>query len=135
MKNASAPSKFKKVLVIDDDELDIYVSKRIIKNSSFADVVITTTTVKDAMDYLMHNSTLNALPDFIFLDLNMPEQNGLDFLEAFADFAKEKNVNCTIALLMNVVQTENTITKKAKSHPLVKYVFEKPLTEEMLKRI
>jgi len=127
--------QFRKALLIDDDELDLYVSKRVLKSSSFADVIITTNTVKDAMDYLVHNSTTASLPDIIFLDLNMPGKNGLDFLKEFEVFAKKQNVFCKIALLMNVVETGNPETQVAKSHPLVKYVIEKPLTEKKLKAI
>lgn len=129
-------SRFKKALIVDDDELDIYVSRRIMKSSSFADVVITTTTVKDALDYLAHNTSEGSAPEIIFLDLNMPGQNGLDFLEQYVSLSlKNKNQTATVALLMNVTNAEDVITRKAKMHPLVKYVFEKPLTGEMLRSI
>lgn len=127
--------RFKKVLIIDDDEFDVYVSKRIIKSSDFTEVLITTATVKDAMDYLANNHTNGTLPEIIFLDLNMPGENGLDFLNRFSVFAEEEKISCIIALLMNVVQTEDPVTKQAKVHPLVNYIFEKPLTVENLKSI
>jgi len=127
--------RFNKVLLIDDDDLDIYLSKRIISNAAFAEEVVTANSVKSAMDYLEKNSNGGSLPDFIFLDLNMPGQNGLDFLNEYAAFEKKNKSSSTIALLMNVVQSEEAETRNAKSHPLVKYVFEKPLTETMLKSI
>jgi CheY-like chemotaxis protein len=127
--------RFKKVLILDDDALDLYVSKRVLKNSSFAEEVIATATVKDAMDYIRSNTAPGSFPDFIFLDLNMPGQNGLDFLHEFSAFTEKNNVSCPVALLMSVINSPDTITKKAKEHPLVKYVFEKPLTDELLKRI
>ncbi|CAN5432568.1 response regulator [soil metagenome] len=127
--------QFRKVLLIDDDELDLYVSKRVLKSSSFAEVIITTNTVNDAMHYLINNNITGSLPDFIFLDLNMPGQNGLEFLKEYEVFARKHQTSCIVALLMNVVETQNPDTLHAKSHPLVKYVFEKPLTEKKLKSI
>lgn len=120
--------RFKKVLILDDDELDLYVTKRILNSAPFAEILITTTTVKDAMDYLRHNTTNGSLPDFIFLDLNMPGQNGLDFLNEFSELSKGHHINCPVALLMSVMNSTDAVTRQAKTHPLVKYVFEKPLT-------
>jgi CheY-like chemotaxis protein len=135
MNNTSAPSRFKKVLIIDDDELDLYVSQRIINSSLFAETVVTATSVKDAMHYLKSNNTAGKRPDFIFLDLNMPEKNGLDFLNEYAEFLNGEKPTCTIALLMNVVNSDDAATSKAKMHPLVQRVIEKPLTVEKLRSI
>ena len=126
--------RFKKVLILDDDEIDLYVSNRVLKSSLFANEVITATSVKDAMDYLRNHAS-GSFPDFIFLDLNMPGQNGLDFLYEFSELIKEKKISCPVALLMSVMNSPDPVTKKAREHPLVKYVFEKPLTDELLKRI
>lgn len=124
--------RFKKVLIIDDDELDIYISKRVIQSSGFAEVLVTCSNVKEAMDYLTNSHASGTFPDVILLDLNMPGQSGLDFLNLFYAFAQRENISCIIALLMNVVKTEDSLTQQAKSHPLVSYVFEKPLTLKML---
>jgi CheY-like chemotaxis protein len=126
---------FKKVLIIDDDEVDLYVSKRVIKESAFAEEIVTAGSVNDAMEYLISHDSPDGFPDFIFLDLNMPGQTGLDFLNEYSFFAKEKKRTCCIALLMNVVNSGHADTQKAKKHPLVNYVFEKPLSADKLKTI
>jgi len=123
----------KKILIIDDDDVDTYLSKRIIFEKDFTREIVTASSVQEAMEYLsVHKSVF---PEIIFLDLNMPGQNGLDFLEAFSAFPALAKSSTKIILLMNVVSSNDEVTFKATSHPLVKYVIEKPLTEEKLGNI
>ena len=125
---------FKKVLVIDDDEVDVYLTRRILEESGFAEEIVTAFSTDEALSYLRNNKDEDDLPGFIFLDLNMPAKTGLDFLNEFSDFLKGEKP-CPVSLLMNVVNTENEETKKAKEHPLIRYVIEKPLTKEKLMKI
>ena len=123
----------KKILVIEDDEVDTYLAKRVLTENFFAREVISASSVKEAMDYLSVNE--KDFPEIIFLDLNMPEQNGLNFLESFTALPGQEKNSTRIILLMNVVNSSDEITSKAKSHPLVKHVIEKPLTEDKLRNI
>jgi CheY-like chemotaxis protein len=115
-----------RIMIIDDDEVDTYTSKRVINENSFAREIVTATSVKEAMNYLSGNRS--KLPEIIFLDLNMPGLNGLDFLESFGTFTPAEKNSTRIILLMNVVNSNNEITRKATTHPLVSHVIEKPLT-------
>lgn len=122
-----------RIMIIDDDEVDTYTSKRVVSENSFAREVVTAASVKEAMNYLSgHRSNL---PELIFLDLNMPGLNGLDFLESFGTFTPAEKNSARIILLTNVVNSNNEIIKKATSHPLVKHVIEKPLTVAKLQSI
>lgn len=125
--------RIKKIMIIDDDDVDTYLSKRILSENDFTREIVTASSVKEAMDYLNVNKTV--LPELIFLDLNMPGQNGLDFLEAFNSFSSPVKKSTNIVLLMNVVNSTDEMTKKATSHPLVNHVIEKPLTVEKLVNI
>lgn len=126
--------RFKKVLILDDDMFDLYISKRIISENSFAETTVTVSSVNEAMEYLTLNKAEDTLPDFIFLDLNMPGKTGLDFLREYAAIIKEMKP-AIIALLMNVVKSDDDDTKIAKEHPLVSYIFEKPLSAEKLRSV
>jgi len=115
-----------RIMIIDDDEVDTYTSKRIVNENSFASEIITAASVKEAMNYLSgHRSNL---PEMIFLDLNMPGLNGLDFLESFGTFTPAEKNSTSIVLLTSVLNSNTDISKKATTHPLVKHVIEKPLT-------
>ena len=120
-------------MIIDDDDVDTYLSKRIITESDFTRDIVTASSVKEAIDYL--NVHTSGLPDVIFLDLNMPGQNGLDFLDAFNSLPLQQKKSTKIVLLMNVVNSSDEMTKKATSHPMVNHVIEKPLTVDKLVNI
>ena len=125
--------RIKKILIIDDDDVDTYLSKRILSENDYTREIVTASSVKEAMDYL--NVHKSGFPEVIFLDLNMPGQNGLDFLEAFNAFSAPEKKSTNIVLLMNVVNSSDEITKKATAHPLVNHIIEKPLTGEKLVNI
>ena len=120
----------KKILIVDDDEVDTYLSKRILSENDFTRDVVTASTVKEAIDYLSVHKT--GFPEIIFLDLNMPGQNGLDFLESLNSLPTLQKNSTKIILLMNVVNSNDELTAKAKIHPLVFHIIEKPLTREKL---
>lgn len=124
----------RKLLIIDDDDVDTYVSKRIIEEQSFAGTVVTASSVKEAMEYLKKTPAAES-PDYIFLDLNMPGQSGLDFLKEFEAQQKGKSHTPIIVLLMNIVSGEHPEMDLAKAHPLVNHVIEKPLTAAKLKQL
>jgi len=123
----------KKVMIIEDDEVDTYLAKRVLSDNFFAREVVAASSVKEGMEYLSDHK--KDFPEIIFLDLNMPEQNGLDFLDAFSAFTSPEKNSTKVILLMNVVNSSDEVTLKASSHPLVRQVIEKPLTEDKLRSI
>lgn len=78
----------KNILIIDDNEIDIFVQSRLLKKQSPDCKIASYPNGKLALEYLqktVHNNP-NKLPDIIFLDLNMPIMNGWDFIKIFTDF-------------------------------------------------
>jgi two-component SAPR family response regulator len=132
MNNESNKARFRKVLVIDEDETDIYISKRIIKTSLFSDEVISTSSVMEAMDYLRQNTAAELFPELIFLGLNLTSINGADFMKQYSEFAEKERKNSRIVLMMNVIGMGKMDVTKIKTHPQIKFVVEKPLTKEAL---
>ncbi len=65
-----------KILLIDDDEVDCMFLKRSIKSSGFNAEIITVTNMADGLAELKKSSF-----HCIFLDYNLPDTNGLDFLK------------------------------------------------------
>ena len=132
--NESQNSRYKCVLVIDDDEMDRYVTRRILIQEGFADEVLLAKSTDEAMDMLKSRAGMTNEPDFIFLDLNMPEKNGLDFLSEYSSW-QDTGASCPVAMLMNVVNSPDEDTTKVRQHALVKWLIEKPLTREKLREI
>ena len=122
--------KFRKVLLIDDDEIVNSINQVIIKHAKFAEDVVALTGVTEAIDFLRTSQKNGAIPEVIFLDLNMPERNGWDFMDEF----NQLNIKETKVVMLTSsisIKDEN----KAKTSDDIAAFVSKPLSPEMLDRI
>lgn len=77
-------SNGKVILFVDDDEISNFVSVKTIEDAGIADYIQSVTSAMDALEIIDQGIEGKvALPDLIFLDINMPVMNGWDFLEAY----------------------------------------------------
>ncbi len=125
----------KRFLLVDDDPINNYLSKIIIKKS-FEEVHITDFTIpEDALDFI--ESVANDHPSgekiAIFLDINMPTMSGWEFLEAFELFDVSIKEQYHIYILSSTIN-HNDINL-AKENCLVIDFLEKPLNQSMLHKI
>lgn len=67
-----------KVLLIEDDTIEVMKLKRAIKKLELEHELIEAKNGEEALTLLKNDQVL---PDVIFLDLNMPKINGLEFLK------------------------------------------------------
>ena len=75
------------VMLVDDNDTDNFISKRIIEITKFSNRVEVKSSGKGALDYLKeHESEAENLPSIIFLDINMPVVDGFVFLYEFEKF-------------------------------------------------
>ena len=67
-------------MLVDDNDTDNFISKRIIEITRFAEEVEIKSSGKSALEYLEENKEVaEKLPDLIFLDVQMPELSGIQF--------------------------------------------------------
>ena len=122
------------VMLVDDNDTDNFISKRIIEITEFAKSVEIKNSGKSALEYLEENkNNPENLPNIIFLDINMPIVDGFVFLyefEKFTDIVKDK---CKVIILSSS-DNKRDIDKIVNNDHVIKFIT-KPLTESSLKEI
>ena len=133
-KNQDSSSKYPKVLLVDDNEIDNFINERMILSTKFAGEVIVKNSADAAMNYIQdYANEETKLPDVIFLDLNMPIKDGFAFLEEYDgvnDLIKNK---CKVIVLSSSISPEDI--NRASTNPYVSKYINKPLSEKYLDAI
>lgn len=122
---------FEKVLIVDDAHIDRFLAKAVMTRHGFAKELVTVNSAMDALTFLVgceNNPSL--LPDIIFLDINMPEMNGFQFLDEFGSLPPEIQEKCSIVMLSSSLNPKD-IDQALKS-PFVSKFISKPINAEKL---
>jgi CheY-like chemotaxis protein len=121
----------RKVFVIDDDDIVIYLTKLII-NESLPDLeVVSFEYASDSIAVLQKLVATNkAFPEYILLDINMPMVDGWDFLEVYKEFPFDKRAQCKLMIYSSSISPSEE--SRAKSYTCVADYVSKPITTETL---
>lgn len=93
-------------MIIDDDEDDRYFFKEAVLKTMFnSPVCVEAINGEDALSQL---SNFNQLPDFIFLDINMPRMDGRECLKLLKQDEKLKHIP---VIMYSTYFSENTINE------------------------
>ena len=119
---------------MDDNEIDNFINERIISSSGFCDQIIVRNSADGALNYLREISgDENKIPDFIFLDLNMPVKDGFGFLADFDGLGDSIKGKSRVVVLSSSISPEDI--NKASANPYVFKYLNKPLTDKYLEAI
>lgn len=126
--------KTKHILLIDDNDIDNFISHHIISKAEIAERITIKSSAIEALEFLNElKDDFEQFPDFIFLDIAMPLMDGFGFLNEAVKFSKIIQNQCFVAMLSSSVN-QNDI-KRSMQYPFVKKFFNKPLKPDMLKEI
>lgn len=128
------PNKHKKVMLVDDNEVDLKINSKIISISKLFDETILCHSGEEALSYLnKHIDDIDKLPDFILLDIQMPDMDGFEFLEVYKKFPSHVKQKCLIAILSSTLDFGDI--KKAEANPHVIKLLKKPLFPQELEKL
>jgi CheY-like chemotaxis protein len=124
------PNRFKTCLLIDDNYIDNFVTRKILESSNFADEIIVSDSAPAAIDFLREGEVK---PDVIFLDIRMPMMGGFEFLQEFDKLNIEGKKDVKIFMLSSSL--DPTDMRKSTNNKYITQFIHKPLTQKALDEI
>lgn len=123
------------IILIDDDRVFNFINKSIIIKAGFESKISCFTEAEKALtmldEFLETEEAENQ--SLIFLDINMPDMDGWEFLVEYSKFPKEKIKNSEVIILSSSIDINDI--EKSKTIPAVVDFISKPLTIEKLHSI
>jgi CheY-like chemotaxis protein len=126
--------KYQKAMVIDDNPIDLYIAEMVMATTGFAENVICMNSAREALAYLKPlYETPDELPGLIFLDINMPEMTGFDFLNEYQHLPENIRKKCIIMMLTTSLDDDDRT--QAESNQFVRRFLNKPLDRDKLAQL
>lgn len=124
-------SPYNQVVIIDDTDVDLFISKKIIEAAKFANTVITFKSGKDALSDLESRTKQQVnWPEIFFIDIRMPEMDGFEFIENVKALVPKDNPP---KFVLYSTEITDDIRLSAGRNRLIHKVLRKPFTVEDLR--
>ncbi|MCA6441360.1 MAG: response regulator [Sediminibacterium sp.] len=122
------------ICIIDDDEVYQFTVTKTIQSQQLAKKILVFSDGEEALNFLSANiGDNNAVPDIIFLDINMPIMDGWQFLEEYIQLKPRIGKKVTLYMVSSSVDPADT--QRAKKIEEVSDYIIKPITPDQLKVI
>lgn len=124
----------RKFIFIDDDPIDHFLMKHILRGKNYFDTTTFTVYGSLVLDYIEeHKSQPEKLPDVIFLDLNMPIFNGWDFLDRMEQMLPGIDKDIQVYVISSSVRPVDM--ENSSKYSFVNDFISKPVNHHEIERI
>lgn len=120
---------FKTCLLIDDNYIDNFVTRKILEGSNFAETITIVRSATEAINSLK-NGELK--PDVIFLDVRMPLMSGFEFLDEYDKMDIDKE---GIKIFMLSSSLDPVDMRRSSDNKYITQFIHKPLTRKALEEL
>jgi len=131
-------TQYKTAMLIDDNEIDNIINEKMLESTGFAERIQVYTNGMSALEFFKNlerdkNLNRDIVPDFIFLDINMPLMDSFQFLQEFNNLNKVIIKDCKIAILTTSINPSDK-EESLKNEYVVDFI-NKPLTKKSLDKL
>ncbi len=128
------PSKYNSVMIIDDNQIDLYIIAKMVVRNNFAKNRLEFTDPINALKYLQENqNNSTALPEVIFVDIHMPLMNGFEFMDAYNKLPQTVKGKCKTFIVSSTID-ERDINRVSSIKNITGFK-QKPISKEFLDSI
>jgi CheY-like chemotaxis protein len=120
-------SNYKTCLLIDDNYIDNFVTRKILEGGNFAENVVVSQSAADAINSLRSGAVK---PDVIFLDIRMPVMGGFEFLQEYDKLDIDNKQAIKIFMLSSSL--DPTDLRKSTNNKYITQFIHKPITQKTL---
>ncbi len=120
---------FKNCLLIDDNYIDNFVTRKILESGNFAEIITVVRSATEAIESLANGEVK---PDVIFLDVRMPLMSGFEFLEAYDKIPIDKG---GIKIFMLSSSLDPHDMRKSTDNKYITQFIHKPLTQKAIEEL
>lgn len=125
-------------MLVDDSEIDNFINQKVLESNFFAERIYVNTGGVSALEFLK-NLALNDLvapqlvPQVIFIDLNMPQMDGFQFISQFMSLPDKLRGRCRLVILTSSFNPDDRDKARASYSDVL--FLNKPLTDQSLELI
>ena len=126
--------KLRSILLVDDDSTTNYLNRKLLKKLDVTEQVVVALNGEEALQVLRTQcaeASLNC-PALVFLDINMPQMNGLEFLSAFQQLPMPQRRAIVIVMLTTSLHPQDL--ERLRQFPVAGFL-SKPLNEDKVNNI